>query len=175
MPFGEDRKRTRRALYRLEDPFLRFFFRFVLPHESSLAQGITHEATRSWHHERRRFFAACWEDLCRSAVPWMQEWGTPYGTASPWWRNGDKQAQVDVVALSLDRKSLLVGECKWSERKKRFDLGAIDRQLRQKAGQIPTAKGKNIITSCWLGGGAPTTGQIDRLVTPDHVLAALTR
>lgn len=32
VPFGENRKKTRRALYRLNDPFLRFFFRFVLPH-----------------------------------------------------------------------------------------------------------------------------------------------
>ena len=175
VPFGEDTKKTRRALYRLNDPFLRFFFRFVLPHESSLTQGITREAAHNWQQKRHHFFAACWEDLCRPAVPWMQGWDAPYGVASAWWHNGEKQAEVDVVAASLDRKSLLLGECKWSDRKKRFDLSAIDCQLRQKAEQIPTARGKRIITSCWLGGNAQTTGQIDRLITPDDVMSALTR
>ena len=79
------------------------------------------------------------------------------------------------MAVSLDRKSLLLGECKWSDRKKRFGLGAIDRQLREKAERIPTAKGKQVHTSCWLGGGAETTGHIDILLTPDDVMAALTR
>ena len=175
VPFGEDKKKTRRALYRLNDPFLRFFFKFVLPYESSLAQGITREAAHSWQIERQQFFAACWEDLCRAAVPWIQGPEAPYGVASAWWRNGEKQAEVDVVAVSLDRKSLLLGECKWSDRKKRFDLGAIDRQLRRKAELIPTAKGKRIKTSCWLGGNAQTTGKIDKFITPDDVMSALTR
>ena len=175
VPFGEDRKKTRRALYRLNDPFLRFFFRFVLPHASSLAQAITLAAAHSWQHDRHHLFAACWEDLCRAAVPWMQGWDPAYGVASPWWKNGERQAEVDVVAASLDRKSILIGECKWSDRKKQFDLSTIDRQLREKAKQIPAARGKRIVTSCWLGGNAQTTGQIDRCITPDDVLTAHTR
>lgn len=173
VPFGENEKKTRRALYRLDDPFLRFFFRFVLPHESTLAQGITREAVHGWRQGRQTFFAACWEDLCRAAVPRMTGWGPTFGCASAWWHSGAEQAEVDVVARSLDRKSLLLGECKWSDRKKRFDLSAIDRRLREKAAQIPTAKGKRVITSCWLGGNAQTTGQIDKLITPHDVTAAL--
>lgn len=175
VPFGEDPKKSRRALYRLNDPFLRFYFRFVQPHQSSLSQGITREAIYRWQQDRQGFFAACWEDLCRAAVPWMQGLGAPYGVASAWRQNGTSQAEIDVAALSLDRKSLLLGECKWSDRKKRFDLGAIDRQLRQKARLMPTARGKRIITSCWLGGNAQTTGRIDRHLAAEDVMAALTR
>lgn len=105
----------------------------------------------------------------------MQGLGAPYGVASAWRQNGTSQAEIDVAALSLDRKSLLLGECKWSDRKKRFDLGAIDRQLRQKAELMPTARGKRIITSCWLGGNAQTTGRIDRHLVAEDVMAALTR
>ena len=175
VPFGESPKKTRRALYRLNDPFLRFFFRFVLPHESSLAQGIAREAVNHWQQERRHLIAACWEDLCRAAVPWIKAWDTSCGVASAWWQGGAKQAEVDIVAVSSDRKSLLLGECKWSDRKKRFDLNARDDQLRRKAELIPTTRGKRIITSCWLGGNARTTGRIDRLVTPDDVMSALMR
>ena len=175
VPFGDDRKKTRRALYRLNDPFLRFYFRFVLPYESPLAQGITREAVHGWQRDRQGFFAACWEDLCRAAVPWIPGFDPPYGAASAWSPIGDKQADVDVVALSLDRKSLLLGECKWSDRNRRFDLDAIDRRLREMGERVPMARGKRIVTSCWLGGTAQTTGRIDRLLTPDDVMAALIR
>ena len=113
--------------------------------------------------------------LCRASVPWIPGFDPPYGAASAWSPTGGQQADVDVVALSLDRKSLLLGECKWSDRKRRFDLDAIDRQLREKGAGIPAARGKRIVTSCWLGGTAQTTGRIDRLLTPDDVMAALTR
>ena len=175
VPFGEDGKKTRRALYRLNDPFLRFYFSFVLPHETSLAQGFTREAALRWQQQKQGFFAACWEDLCRTAVPWMQGFDEPFGVAAAWWGGGTKQAEVDVVALSLDRKSLLLGECKWSDRNRRFDLAAIDRQLRQRAQSLPLARGKRIITSCWLGGTAQTTGDIDYRIGPEEVMAALTR
>ena len=175
VPFGEDPKKTRRALYRLDDSFLRFYFRFVLPYESSLAQGITREAVHDWQRDRQDFFAACWEELCRASVPWIPGFDPPYGAASAWSPTGGKPADVDVVAVSLDRQSLLVGECKWSDRKRRFDLDAVDRQLREKGARVPAARGKRIVTSCWLGGTAETTGRIDRLLTPDDVMAALTR
>ena len=175
VPFGDSEKKTRRALYRLNDPFLRFFFRFVLPHESSLAQGVLREAVRSWQRERHQLFAAGWEDLCRAAVPWMQGWEVPYGTASAWWQSAETQAEVDIVAYSVDRKSLLLGECKWSDRRKRYHLSAIDRNLRQAADRMPSARGKRIITSCWLGGNAETMGQIDLLVKPRDVMSSLMR
>jgi len=175
VPFGENDKKTRRALYRLNDPFLRFFFRFVLPHKSSLAQGITREAVHSWRRGRQHLLAACWEDLCRAAVPWLQEDDMSNGVASAWWSNGKEQAEVDIVSVSLDKKSLLLGECKWSERKKKLDLSAINRRLREHAEHIPTARGKRITTCCFLGGNAQTTGQIDRLLTPDQVMTALKR
>jgi AAA+ ATPase superfamily predicted ATPase len=175
VPFGEDAKKTRRALYRLNDPFLRLFFRFVLPHESSLAQGIVREAVLSWRHDRHHLFASAWEDLCRSAAPWMEGWDSPFGAASAWWRDEERQAEVDVAAVSLDRKSLLLGECKWSDGRKPFDLSAIDARLRQKAAFIPLAKGKRIVTSCWLGGSAKTSGRIDRLLAADEVMSALMR
>ena len=103
VPFGEDPKKTRRALYRLNDPFLRFYFRFVLPYESSLAQGITREAVHDWQRDRQGFFATCWEELCRASVPWIPGFDPPYGAASAWSPTGGRQADVDVVALSHDR------------------------------------------------------------------------
>jgi hypothetical protein len=175
VPFGEHPEKTRRALYRLNDPFLRFYFRFVLPYKSALAQGLTQEAAQAWEAQAAQHFAACWEDLCRLAVPWLPGWDPPSGPASAWWQGGAEQAEVDVVAWSLDKTAILLGECKWSERRRVFDLDAIDRQLRQKARQMPATRGRRVITSCWLGGAAEATGKIDRRVTAAEVMAALAR
>ena len=175
IPFGESPKKSRRVLYRLKEPFLRFFFRFVLPYESSLAQGFTRPARDAWRQGKRQHVAWCWEDLCRLAVPWLSGCETAWGAASAWWSDAKMQTEVDVVAVSLDKKSLLIGECKWSDRKKRIDLDAIDRQLRRKAGMIPTARGKRIVTSSWLGGRVEATGHGDMLRTPEDVMTALER
>jgi len=175
VPFAENPKKTRRALYRLNDPFLRFFFRFVLPHESALAQGILREAMQQWKHERRQLVAACWEDLCRAAVPWLPGADAGFGAASAWWHHANRQAEIDLLARSPDGKSLLLGECKWSDRKKAIDLSAIDRRLREKAEHVPAARAKRIVTSCWLGRDARTIGQVDRLLTAQHVMSALRR
>ena len=111
VPFGENPKKSRRVLYRLKEPFLRFFFRFVLPYESSLAQGFIRPAKDAWRLSGRQHVASCWEDLCRLAVPWLSGHETAWGAASAWWSDAKMQAEVDVVAASLDKKSLLVGEC----------------------------------------------------------------
>ena len=175
VPFGEKPRKARRVLYRVADPFLRFYFGFVLPHESSLAQGIVREALQSWKEQRNQHYAACWEELCRSAAPWVQGDIPAFGMASAWWQGAEQQAEVDLAALSLDKKCLLVGECKWSDRRKKYSLDAIDQELRDKAASMPMAKGKRVITSCWLGGSASATGHVDVLFTPDDVMAALTR
>jgi len=175
VPFGESSKKSRRALYRLKEPFLRFFFQFVLPHESSLAQGLMRPARDAWRRGRSQHVASCWEDLCRLAVPWLPKSEIAWGPASAWWADTKMQTEIDIVATSLDKKSLLVGECKWSNRKKRIDLDAMDRQLRRKAGEIPTARGKRIVTSCWLGGSVEATGCVDLLLAPEEVMGALKR
>jgi hypothetical protein len=47
-----------------------------------------------------------WEELCRDAVPRLGNWST----ASRWWRGNEPE--WDVVAESIDRTKLLVGEVK---------------------------------------------------------------
>ncbi len=63
----------------------------------------------------------CWEDLCRQFITGNQIEGVVYNKAQRWWGNyydkedGQyKEAELDVVAESLDKKHLLIGECKWT-------------------------------------------------------------
>lgn len=175
VPFGESPKNSKRSLYRLQDSFLRFFFRFVLPYESALAQGVYGEAGQAWRAGRVHHVAACWEDLSRASVPWLGGAGTTWGVASSWWGSAGGPVELDVVAHSLNGQELLVGECKWAEKRAVVDVGKLAEQLRAKAAGLPAAKGRRIITACWLGGGASAKGQIDHVYYPKDVMAALER
>ena len=174
VPFGESPRDSKRSLYKLQDPFLRFYFRFVLPYESGLAMGMPGEARRAWRAGRVHHVASCWEELGRTSAPWLwpgQEWGP----ASPWWASAGGAVEFDVVAQSLDGKDLLVGECKWSEKKTAFDMAGLAAKLREKAGKIPGSRGRRIVTAFWLGGNATALGRTGHVFGPGDVMSALER
>ena len=50
--------------------------------------------------------------------------------------------EIDVVALSIDKKSILVGECKWSTIS---NSNALISNFVEKAKKIPITKGKKIV------------------------------
>jgi hypothetical protein len=175
VPFGENPRNSKRSLYRLRDPFLRFYFRFVVPYESALAQGAYGEAQHAWRGAGVHHVASCWEDLSRASVPWLKLSGQTWGAAAAWWSNAGGPVEIDVVALSLDGKDILVGECKWAEKSAAVDVGKLTARLREKALAIPEARGRRIVAACWLGGGATARGQTDHLVHPKEVMTALER
>ena len=62
-------------------------------------------------------------------------------------KNKPEQIEIDVVAESLDKRSLLVGECKWTTRENGHKLTA---QLLRKARMLPFAKGHDIVPMLFL-------------------------
>jgi AAA+ ATPase superfamily predicted ATPase len=107
-------EKSRRGVYRLRDPFLRFWFRFVFPQASLLERGQTAPILAQIEAELPGFIGPLFEELC-------QEWVLEQGGAAPWdflptrvgaWWGQD--AEIDVMAVS-DR-GVLMGECKWTAR-----------------------------------------------------------
>jgi AAA+ ATPase superfamily predicted ATPase len=175
VPFGENPRDSKRSLYRLQDAFLNFYFRFVVPFESALAQGVHVEAQQAWRGARAQHVAACWEELSRASVPWLRTAEQTWGVASAWWGNAGGPVEFDVVALSLDGKALLVGECKWAEKRAVVDVARLTARLRERASAIPAARGRRVVTACWLGGGARVREPADNLHQPEEVMTALER
>ena len=68
LPFGESTRSTKRSLYRLDDPFLLFWYRFVAPNRSRLE----HDLIESVHAEVMAQFAGhvaeVWEWLARDSL-----------------------------------------------------------------------------------------------------------
>jgi len=106
--------KSRRGIYRLRDPFLAFWFRFVAPHFSTLEVGYTAPIAQLVADELSHFTGPVFEDLCRE---WVAERAAlrrlPFvpQRIGAWWNN---EEEIDVVAIGED--ALLVGECKWTSR-----------------------------------------------------------
>ncbi len=113
VPFGESEKRTKRALYKIADPFSRLWFRVVAPHRGALAASPREIRQQILERFWRDLAGQAWEELCRLRLAQLGNVaGGPWGPASRWWRGA--QPEWDVVSSSLDGGRLLLGEAKWS-------------------------------------------------------------
>lgn len=113
VPFGETERSSRRALYKLADPFTRLWFSLVAPKRSVLIQADRAARLRLFDEVWPRLRSIAWEDLCRRAAPALiaARLGTAFGPAGRFWAGGGPE--WDVLAGSLDGAHRLVGEAKW--------------------------------------------------------------
>jgi AAA+ ATPase superfamily predicted ATPase len=120
VPFEESG--SKRALYRIADPFFRMWFRVVAPNRGPLAimNAASRRALLAKHWPG--LLGQSWKELCRDSVPRLGDWSA----ASRWWRGNE--AEWDVIAESTDRTKLLVGEVKL-----RASQADVDHLLRRPA------------------------------------------
>lgn len=141
-PFGSPPRTSKRALYRLDDPFLRLWFRAVAPHRAMLGAAPKETRLAHWRRYWPALLAASWEELCRRAVPLLHRGGSALGRLGPWqpaqryWSGS--AAELDIVALSVDGNRLLVAEAKWSDRGAPRHRANV-RVLPEAASQLPGA------------------------------------
>ena len=68
-----------------------------------------------------QFVGDTWEYMCRQYVSGNIVGGITYKAASRWWgkvqtaTGENEMVELDVVAESLDKKHILIGECKWTQ------------------------------------------------------------
>jgi hypothetical protein len=116
IPFGNDAKSNKKTLYRLSDPFLRFWYTFVLPNYSDAHCFSTPAEVEAIQPAFRVFLGQAWEELVREELQRKPLPGSAcrWKNAARWWgpaTNGG-QMEIDVVAESPDGRTLLVGEAK---------------------------------------------------------------
>ena len=147
LPYGELEKSSKLAVYRIADPFFRFWFSTVAPRRSLFVESPAETRIAVWKERRTSLESETWEDLCRTAVPYLHRGENALGGFGPWeparryWKG--KGPEWDVVASSVDGKRLLLGEAKWlSEPADSSALGGIAAGLTRK-GNIPGALAGN--------------------------------
>lgn len=151
VPFDEPARSGKRSLYRVADPFLRFWFRFVDPNRSRLAAGQVKEVSAEIEEEWPSFLGEAWEALVRSSVARATIAGRRWHPATRWWgrNSAGELLELDVVARSTESaKEILVGEVKL-----RLSAAEIPRTLavlRHKAESCPITRGKNVTLALWV-------------------------
>jgi hypothetical protein len=170
-PFGSPPRGGKRALYQIADPFLRFWFRFVEPNRSRLAAGLLPVVARDVGGRFSHHVGGIWEELARRSVPFLTCFGESWGPASRWWGPGRdrRPLEVDLVAESTDKRSLLVGEARWTSGE---DTGRVLQMLAAKADNLPFVDGRRVVLGVWARNprGRPRGACV---FTPRDVLRAL--
>ena len=153
LPFGIDEKNAKKSLYKIADPFMAFYYQFVVPNRSFIELGRRLPIEQALTTHFSEYVSMHWEKLCRNAVTGNMINGIIYGKAKRWWgpvlneNKEPEQIEVDVVAESLDKKYLLVGECKWTNQENGQQLTA---ELLRKANLLPFANKHTIVPVLFL-------------------------
>jgi AAA+ ATPase superfamily predicted ATPase len=120
VPITEKRQgRSRNSLYFLADHYLNFWYRYVDPNRSLVAQGL---GLRVWERSvaptlpafvsRPAFEWACRQYLWRALVADRLPPDLSFVDVGTWWGAGDRE--IDVVALNERGQTVLAGSCKWT-------------------------------------------------------------
>jgi hypothetical protein len=97
VPFGESVRSTKKTLYRIQDPTMRFWFRVYSPHQSRWRTYAAPEKHKLIHDHAATVF----EDFCRARFSGSQ-------------RYWERSIELDLVAPDPnDTKGLFVAEVKW--------------------------------------------------------------
>ncbi len=139
VPATESRpEKSKKGIYQITDPFLRFWFRYVQSHMGSLELGLAGAILA----QRIRptfdiYVGQAFEEASRTHIVHLaREGALPFlpERIGSWW---DRNAEIDVVAVSDTERSILFGECKWTSR----PVGVnIWRDLKDKVQNLITEK-----------------------------------
>ena len=140
VPLSEDKPhKSRKGIYILDDPFFRFWFRYIFPNMSYLEEG---DIDYVWEEKIKAnfdsFVGFIFEDICLQKLKSLNKDNKlPFKAKNigPWW---DGREEIDIVALN-GQGSFMFCECKWTVKK----IGiSILNELQNKANEFPAARRK---------------------------------
>lgn len=175
VPFGENEKNSKKGLYHIDDSLFRFHFRFVSPYASLLEFGAVDTVMGIIKDQMPSFTGECWEQLCRKYVSGRTIDGIIYNRASRWWgkifKDGAPDGQMvelDVVAESLDKKHVLIGECKWTDSE---DAASLLHKLQDIIPHLPFVRPSQTVHVCLFTKVLPEHPDVTQVFLPKDILA----
>lgn len=139
-PLDRRRPPPRQVRFGIDDPLLRFWFRFVFPNVSVLRGAGPSRAFRDRIAPALdAWFGACFEGLCREALPIIyahEGVGAGFQVGEYW----SPSTQIDVVGLRDDDWTDL-GECKWGAVR---SPAALEAEMDRKTERYPNSRGATL-------------------------------
>ena len=174
IPFGENEKKSKKGLYHISDPLLRFHYRYVLPYRSLIELGNSQAVLNVFKKAENDYVSQVWEVMCRNHISAYGFDDIMYRQASRWWgsyyneeRGQHLPVELDVVAESFDGRHLFLGECKWQGH---IDAKEELERLQTVAKGLPFAKDHDIHYGLFLR-EVPTHHEVSKIFYPGDVLA----
>jgi len=135
VPLTEDKPhKSRKGIYILDDPFFRFWFRYIFPNMSYLEEG---DIDYVWEEKIKpnfdSFVGFIFEDICIQKLKSLNKDNKlPFKAKNigQWW---DGREEIDIVALD-GKGSFMFCECKWTVKK--IGISMLD-ELQNKANKFP--------------------------------------
>ncbi len=109
------RRRPRRGIYRITDPYFRFWFRFVYPNQDLVEFGEIDELVRIIMRDLEAYVGTVFEDIAAHLLRKMNSMGQlpfRFSRLGKWW---ERDKEFDLVALSRSGERILLVEVKWSD------------------------------------------------------------
>jgi AAA+ ATPase superfamily predicted ATPase len=170
IPFGESPKSSKKSLYKLDDPFLDFYFTHLIPNKSRLEFDLIDQVWDDIQKRYDHYVSGIWEEICRKVIPFVEINRKQFNPASRWWGTGlnKKPMEVDIVAESMDSSTILVGEVKWSDS---TSINELKELLDRKCENLPFTNKKNVVKVLFLKQKPKVLVAGLHVFDPDDVLA----
>lgn len=172
IPFGDSPKKSKKGIYRINDPLMDFYYTFIIPNLSSIGRGRKRFVTDEIDTRFNEYVARHWEYLCREAISGNKIFGYQWKEASRWWgtihnSGNNQEMEFDVVAESTDGRAILIGECKWTNPEIASILLA---KLTDKASKLPYAQNKEIVPVLFLKNRPKDSASDINILYPDDII-----
>ncbi len=123
VPVNEKASKSKKGRYFIKDNFFKFWFRFIHKNRGFIESGRPEYVLSKIESELDQYIGPVFENICveflhrsndENKLPFV------FQNIGSWWnRKGD---EIDIVALNEDTLDILIGECKWNNRKMDVDI-----------------------------------------------------
>ncbi|MPY95484.1 MAG: hypothetical protein GEV08_21230 [Acidimicrobiia bacterium] len=168
-PVGSART-SRLRRYRITDPYLRFWFRFVERQVPNMARGRADLAVAAFERDWPSWRGSAIEPVVRDALARLAPEDEPLADVTDvgaWW-NRDSSHEYDVVAATGRGRVALLGSVKWRLRRP-FDAADLA-ELAQGRSVVPHAEAAKLAAIC--PAGVDPAVAADVRYTPGSLLGA---
>jgi AAA+ ATPase superfamily predicted ATPase len=134
--------KSRKGLYRIQDQFIKFWFRHILPNRAAIEEGRYERLLPRLESDFPALVAENYEKLAVDIVRAREDLFFPMDAAGRWW---NREEEIDLVAINEERREILFGEAKWSARPVGID---VYRDLKRKAPLVDWHNGERTERFC---------------------------
>ena len=129
--------KSKKGIYLIEEPFMRFWFAFVLPGKSYIEVGQEQEVLRRIKRNFSVFVSFAYKRVAKEILEKPpRDFSLRFTKVGRYW---DRQEEIDVVAINEEEKEALFAEVRWQ--KNPMDLSVL-RELIRKAEVVEWEKGQ---------------------------------